>query len=41
MCHKRVRLQFQDPLFDGEGHYKEPLVLVVAAEPVPWDAIRR
>lgn len=32
MCHKRVRLQFQDPLFDGEGYYKQPLVLVVLAE---------
>jgi hypothetical protein len=33
-CHKRVRLQFQDPLFNGSGHYKQPLVLVVPAEPV-------
>jgi hypothetical protein len=34
MCHKRVRLQFQDPPFDGDGHYKQPLVLVVPAQPV-------
>jgi hypothetical protein len=33
-CHKRVRLQFQDPLLNGEGHYKQPLVFVVPAEPV-------
>ena len=33
MCHKRVRLQFQDPLFDGDGYYKQPLILVVPAEP--------
>jgi hypothetical protein len=34
ICHKRVRLQFQDPLFNGQGDYKQPLVLVVPAEPV-------
>lgn len=34
MCHKRVRLQFQDSPFDGNGHYKQPLVLVVPAQPV-------
>jgi hypothetical protein len=32
MCHKRVRLRFQDPLFDGKGYYKQPLILVVPAE---------
>ena len=32
VCHKRVRLNLQDPLFDGEGHYKQPLVLVTSAE---------
>lgn len=31
-CDKRVRLQFQNPLFDGNGHYMQPLVLVVPAE---------
>lgn len=34
MCHKRVRLQFQDAPFDHKGNYKQPLVLVVPAEPV-------
>jgi hypothetical protein len=34
MCHKRVRLQFQDPLFNGNGSYKQPLILVDPAEPV-------
>jgi hypothetical protein len=32
MCHKRVRLQFQDPLLDDQGYYVEPLVLVIPAE---------
>jgi hypothetical protein len=32
MCHKKVRLKFQDPLFDGKGHYRQPLVLVTPAE---------
>jgi len=32
MCHKRVRFQFQDPLFDGQGYYMQPLVLVIPAE---------
>jgi hypothetical protein len=35
MCHKRVRLQFQDPPFDGDNKFKQPLVLVVSAEPGP------
>lgn len=34
MCHKRIRLQFQGTLFNGEGYYKLPLILVVAAESV-------
>jgi hypothetical protein len=33
-CRKRVRLRFQDPLLNGEGSYKQPLVLVIPAEPV-------
>ena len=33
MCHKRVRLRFQDPPSDGNGYYKQPLILVVPAEP--------
>jgi len=32
MCHRRVRLQFNDPLFDADGHYNQPLVRVVPAE---------
>jgi hypothetical protein len=32
MCHKKVRLNFQDPLFDGDGYYRQPLVLVTPAE---------
>ena len=31
-CHKKVRFQFQDPLFDEQGYYREPLVLVITAE---------
>ena len=31
-CHRKVRLKFQDPLFDGEGRYQQPLVLVTSAE---------
>jgi hypothetical protein len=34
MCDKRVRLQFQDPLYDGKGYYQQPLIVVVTAEPV-------
>ncbi len=33
-CHKQVRLQFQDPMFDANDNYKQPLVLVVPEEPV-------
>jgi hypothetical protein len=35
-CHKRVRFQFHDPLFDANGHYCQPLVLVNRTE-VPVD----
>lgn len=31
-CRHRVRFRFQDPMFDGEGHYLQPLVEVRAAE---------
>jgi hypothetical protein len=31
-CQRRVRLQFQDPLFDGNGDYKQPLIRVIVAE---------
>lgn len=34
MCHHRVRLQFQESLFDDQGDYKQPLVLVIPDEPV-------
>lgn len=30
-CHRRVRLQFQDPIFDDQGDYRQPLVLVIPA----------
>jgi len=26
MCHHRVRFHFNDPLFDANGHYNEPIV---------------
>ncbi len=32
MCHRRVRFQFNDPLFDASGHYNQPLVCVSPAE---------
>jgi hypothetical protein len=32
MCHHRVRFQFHEPMFDGKGHYNQPLVLVSPAE---------
>lgn len=32
VCGKKVRLNFQDPLFDVEGTYQQPLVLVTSAE---------
>jgi hypothetical protein len=31
-CNKKVRLNFQDVLFDSNGYYKQPLVLVTSAE---------
>ena len=31
-CDHRVRLRMTDPLFDPEGHYNQPLVLVERAE---------
>jgi len=31
-CGHRVRLRFNEPLFDSEGHYTEPLVCVSPAE---------
>jgi len=32
VCHRRVRLQFSDPIYDANGHYNQPLVHVVPAE---------
>ena len=38
MCHHRVRLQFNDPIRDGKGHFNQPLVCVSPAEaPVEHD----
>ncbi len=38
MCHRRVRLQFNDPPFDASGHNNQPLVRVSPAEaPVVHD----
>lgn len=38
MCHRRVRFRFNDPLFDANGHYNQPLVRVSPAEaPVEHD----
>ena len=31
-CHHRVRLRFNEPMFDGKGHYNQPLVCVSPAE---------
>lgn len=31
-CHRRVRLRFNDPLFDSKGHYNQPMVIVDKAE---------
>jgi hypothetical protein len=32
MCHRHVRLRFSDPMFDSNGHYNQPLVVVERAE---------
>jgi hypothetical protein len=32
MCRRRVRFQFNDPLFDASGHYNQPLVRLSPAE---------
>lgn len=32
MCHRRVRFRFNDPVFDSNGHYNQPLVRVSPAE---------
>lgn len=32
MCHNRVRLAFNDPVFDSNGHYIQPLVRVCRTE---------
>ena len=38
MCHRRVRFQFNDPLFDASGHYNQPLIRVNPTEaPVGHD----
>jgi hypothetical protein len=38
ICRHRVRFQFNDPLFDADGHYNQPLVRVSPAEaPVAHD----
>lgn len=31
-CERRVRLRFNDPLFNSSGYYNQPLVLVERAE---------
>ena len=31
-CHRRVRFRFHDPIFDGKGHYNQPLVCISPAE---------
>jgi hypothetical protein len=37
-CHRRVRFQFHDPLFDANGQYNQPLILVNPTEaPVGHD----
>ena len=38
VCHRRVRFQFNDPLFDTSGHCNQPLVQVSPAEaPAPHE----
>lgn len=37
-CHRRVRFQFNEPMFDASGHYNQPVILVSPAEaPVRHD----